>query len=203
MQDRFTWLNPPSHWRQLDGDLIVTTDDRTDFWRKTEYGFIRDSGHFAYRTVVGDFSVEVTFAAEYRTLYDQAGLMIRLDANRWIKAGVEFVDQSTNFSTVVTNDTSDWSLIPFSGVPDVEAVRARLVRKGSTVSTAFRRLDGHWQTARVAGFPSERRCQVGVMCCSPERAGLEVRFSDFVVTQGPVETSAPSGENIWILPRPA
>lgn len=190
MQEPFTWFNQPSHWRQLDGDLAVTTDDRTDFWRKTEYGFIRDNGHFAHRTVVGDFSVEVTFVGKYRTLYDQAGLMIRLDADRWIKTGIEFVDESMNFSTVVTNDTSDWSLIPLSETPEVEAVRARLVRKGSTVSTAFRRPDGHWQTARVAGFPSERLCQVGVMCCSPQRAGLEVRFSDFAVTPGPVEPSA-------------
>jgi regulation of enolase protein 1 (concanavalin A-like superfamily) len=116
--------------------------------------------------------------------------MIRLDAERWIKTGIEFVDESMNFSTVVTNDTSDWSLIPLSEAPDVEAVRARLVRKGSTVSTAFRRPDGRWQMARVAGFPSERLCQVGVMCCSPERAGLEVRFSDFAVTPGLPETAA-------------
>src|ERR1700733_6269805 len=155
MQDPFTWLNPPSHWRHLDGDLVVTTDDRTDFWRKTEYGFIRDDGHFAQRTVVGDFSVEVTFVGKYRTLYDQAGLMIRLDAERWIKTGIEFVDDLMNFSTVVTDDTSDWSLMPLGKALDDEAVRVRLVRKGSAVSTALRRPDGHWQTARVAAFPSE------------------------------------------------
>jgi regulation of enolase protein 1 (concanavalin A-like superfamily) len=95
-----------------------------------------------------------------------------------------------NFSTVVTNDTSDWSLIPLSEAAAGKAVRARLVRKGLTVTTAFRRPDGRWQTARVAGFPSERLCQVGVMCCSPQRAGFEVRFSDFAVTVGNVETQA-------------
>ncbi len=158
MQDPFTWLNPPSHWRRLDGDLIVTTDDRTDFWRKTEYGFIRDNGHFAYGTVVGDFSVEVTFAGKYRTLYDQAGLMIRLDADRWIKTGIEFVDESMNFSTVVTNDTSDWSLIPLSEAPDVEAVRARLVRKGSTVP--HRLPASGWALANGAGGGLSERAPV-------------------------------------------
>lgn len=187
MQYDFTWLNPPAHWQRLDGDLIVTTDDKTDFWRKTEYGFIRDNGHFAYYTVIGDFSVEVTFVGKYETLYDQAGLMIRLDADRWIKTGIEFVDESMNFSTVVTNDTSDWSLIPMGKAADVAAIRARLVRKAATVTTAFRRPDGHWQTARVAGFPSERLRQVGVMCCSPQRAGFEARFCDFAVTQDPIE----------------
>ena len=192
MHEPFTWLNPPTNWRGINGDLIVSTDDQTDFWRKTEYGFIRDNGHFAYCTVAGDFSAEVTFAGKYQTLFDQAGLMIRLDSDRWIKTGIEFVDESMNFSTVVTNDTSDWSLIPMSRASNVEAVRARLVRKSSTVSTAFRRVDGQWQIARVAGFPSEHLCQVGVMCCSPQRAGFEVRFSDFEVIPEPVETSARS-----------
>jgi uncharacterized protein len=187
MQDPFTWLNPPACWRRSGGDLAVITDDQTDFWRKTEYGFIRDNGHFAHRTVAGDFSVEVTFAAKYRTLYDQAGLMMRLDADRWIKTGIEFIDELMNFSTVVTNDTSDWSLIPLGKGSDDETVRVRLVRKGSTVTTAFRRPDGHWQTARVAGFQSAPACQIGVMCCSPQRAGFEVRFSDFGVTLGPDE----------------
>jgi len=188
MKDPITWLNPPSHWRRVDGELIVMTDDGTDFWRKTEYGFIRDNGHFAHGTVVGNFSVEVSFVGKYTTLYDQAGLMLRLDADRWVKTGIEFVNDSLHFSTVVTNDTSDWSLLPCDEMADA-TVRVRLVRKGSTVSTAFRRPDGHWQTARVAGFPGERRCQVGVMCCSPQRAGFQVRFSDFAVTMEPVETS--------------
>jgi len=182
MQKPFTWLNPPSQWRSDGGDLIVVTDDRTDFWRKTEYGFIRDDGHFAHRTAEGDFSMEVTFVGKYRTLYDQAGLMLRLDGDRWIKTGVEFVDETMHFSTVVTDDTSDWSLVPLSGAPGDAAVRARLVRKGTTVSTAFQRSDGRWQTTRVAGFPAERACEVGVMCCSPQRAGFEVRFSEFAVT---------------------
>jgi uncharacterized protein len=185
MQEPFTWLNPPAYWRRSGGELVVISDDQTDFWRKTDNGLVRDNGHFAYCTLSGDFSVEVTLAASYRTLYDQAGLMLRLDAGRWIKTGIEFVDELMNFSTVVTNDTSDWSLLPLSKSWDDEAVRARLVRKGSTVSTAFWRPDGHWQMSRVAGFPGAPSCQVGVMCCSPQRAGFEVRFSDFAVTSGP------------------
>jgi len=185
MPDPFTWLNPPSRWRRDGEDLIVTTDDHTDFWRKTEYGFIRDNGHFAHRTIVGDFSVELTFVGEYQALYDQAGLMIRLDAERWIKTGIEFTDETMNFSTVVTDDTSDWSLIPLNGSPHRAVIRARLVRKGATVTTAFQRENGGWQTARVAGFPDVQECHVGVMCCSPQRAGFEVRFSDFAVAVSP------------------
>jgi regulation of enolase protein 1 (concanavalin A-like superfamily) len=181
MDEPFSWLNPPAQWRLRDGELQVITADRTDFWRKTEYGFIRDDGHFAHRSVVGDFTAEVTFVGRYQALYDQAGLMLRLDATRWIKTGIEFVDDEMNFSTVVTDETSDWSFIPSSRISAADAVRVRLTRKGTTVSTGFRRADGTWQTARIAGFPGDSSCQIGVMCCSPQRAGFEVRFSRFEV----------------------
>jgi regulation of enolase protein 1 (concanavalin A-like superfamily) len=176
MQEPFNWLNAPAQWQQLGRGLSVITDDQTDFWRKTEYGFIRDNGHFAYHTAVGDFTAETTFVGRYETLFDQAGLMIRLDAERWIKSGIEFVDDTMNFSTVVTQDTSDWSMIPLPQAVRSEAVSVRLARKGPTVTTSYRRPDGHWQVARVAAFADQRHCQVGVMCCSPQRAGFEAQF---------------------------
>jgi regulation of enolase protein 1 (concanavalin A-like superfamily) len=41
------WLNEPPAWREEDGVLTVTTGLKTDFWRETHYGFVRDDGHFA------------------------------------------------------------------------------------------------------------------------------------------------------------
>jgi regulation of enolase protein 1 (concanavalin A-like superfamily) len=85
------WLNEPPFWRDEDGVLSVVTGDRTDFWRETHYGFIRDDGHFRYETVPGDFTAEIAFGGDYRALYDQAGLMLRADERNWLKAGIEFV----------------------------------------------------------------------------------------------------------------
>ena len=43
--------------RHREGDaLVVTADPKTDFGRKTWYGYITDNGHFLYRTVRGDFT---------------------------------------------------------------------------------------------------------------------------------------------------
>ena len=60
---------------------------KTDFWRETHYGFIRDDGHFRDVAAEGDFTADVAFRGDYRELYDQAGLMLRLDERNWIKAG--------------------------------------------------------------------------------------------------------------------
>ncbi|MGO7668344.1 DUF1349 domain-containing protein, partial [Rhizobium ruizarguesonis] len=37
-------LNDPAQWRAADAGLTLTTDEKTDFWRETHYGFTRSSG---------------------------------------------------------------------------------------------------------------------------------------------------------------
>ena len=79
-----TWLNEPAVWRR-DGDALkVTTDRSTDFWRETYYGFTRDTGHFFGFETAGDFTAEMRIRAQYRELYDQAGLMVRLSDDAWL-----------------------------------------------------------------------------------------------------------------------
>ena len=39
------WTSPPAAAHVADGALHVTTEDRTDFWQGTFYGFNRDDGH--------------------------------------------------------------------------------------------------------------------------------------------------------------
>ena len=171
-----TWLNPPPIARVQGDTLTVTTADRTDFWRKTHYGFIRDTGHFLHHPVSGDFTAEVTIIARYEALYDQAGLMLRLDATRWVKAGIEFTDGQPFFSTVITNDRSDWSIIalPFAA----DRLRLRLTRHEDAIRIQVRRPDGGWTMTRL-GYLQAGPAQVGIMACSPERAGFVAGFHDY------------------------
>ena len=181
MTSGFRWLNEPAYWLENETGTFVRTDDRTDFWRKTEYGFIRDNGHFRYLPVRGDFSAETAFVADYQALYDQAGLMLRLDETRWIKAGVELTDGVMQLSVVVTNDTSDWSMIPLDDVPTNIQVAVRLARAADTTTIQYRLAQLPWRTARVAGFPYDEHASVGLMCCSPQRSGFEVQFHAFAL----------------------
>lgn len=179
MFERYTWLNEPRNWHLQDGVLTVTTDANTDFWRETHYGFTRDSGHFLHCATAGDFTAELRVAAHYDQLYDQAGIMVRLDAANWVKAGVEISDGRRFLSSVLTLDRSDWATGIFEGDPADFRLRA-------TVKSGVLRLqvsaDGRvWRLARLAPFPRATSYAVGPMCCTPERAGLEVRFSEFSV----------------------
>jgi hypothetical protein len=170
------WLNEPPRWSEQDGALCVVTGDKTDFWRTTHYGFVRDSGHFRFERVRGDFTAEVTVSGDYRELYDQAGLMLRLDAEHWLKAGIEYVEGRRMLSAVVTREFSDWSTVPAFEAPD--PLRLRLSRHGSAVRVEWASAAG-FAMLRLAYLPERAAALVGPMCCSPERAGLEVRFADF------------------------
>lgn len=175
-----TWLNPPPQSRVDGATVSVSTGDRTDFWRKTHYGFIRDTGHFLHHPVTDDFTAEVTIAAHYEALYDQAGLMLRIDETRWVKAGVEYTDGQAFFSTVITNDRSDWSIValPFAA----DRLRLRLTRHADAIRVQVQRPDGTWLMTRL-GYLEGGPAQIGVMACSPERAGFTASFHDY--TCGP------------------
>jgi regulation of enolase protein 1 (concanavalin A-like superfamily) len=174
------WLNEPRVWSLNDGTLDVVTDAATDFWRETHYGFTRDSGHFLGVATGSAFTAEVRVRADYDTLYDQAGIMVRLDEHRWVKAGIELSDGRAMLSSVLTDGRSDWATGPYEH-------DARDFRVRATVADGVLRLqvstDGRvWPLVRLAPFAVAETYRVGPMCCTPERAGLKVRFSEFRLT---------------------
>lgn len=177
MFDSCTWHHqPPAH--RLDGDTLrVTTGESTDFWRITSYGFIHDSGHLFGAQVAGGFTAQVRVRAAFSHLYDQAGLMVRIDERRWIKAGVEFSDGQPMLSTVLTNGMSDWAMLP--APPFADGFWLRMTVEGGVIRVQYSADGITWPMLRLAPFPEAGRYLVGPMCCSPQRAGLEVEFSEF------------------------
>jgi regulation of enolase protein 1 (concanavalin A-like superfamily) len=58
-EEDMKWYNEPSSWHQEGERLLVKSDPKTDFWRKTHDGGIRDSGHFYHRVIGSHFTAEV------------------------------------------------------------------------------------------------------------------------------------------------
>lgn len=46
MFEQCSWLNEPGDWIMEPDHLVAVTEQGTDFWRETHYGFVRDNGHF-------------------------------------------------------------------------------------------------------------------------------------------------------------
>jgi uncharacterized protein len=172
-----TWLNEPRNWKQENNHLSVFADARTDFWRKTHYGFVRDNGHFYCERIAGNFEVETEFSGRYQSLYDQAGLMVRQDETTWLKTGIEFVNGVHYLSAVVTRDYSDWSVLPLYNYPG--SLRLRLKREGGAVTIEFSSSDRGWVMFRTAYLSTAHQLEVGRMAAAPEGDGFEVVFSEF------------------------
>jgi uncharacterized protein len=174
------WLGEPPDWSASADMLSVTTGERTDFWRRTFYGFTRDDGHFLYREVGGDFTATVTLDGDYEQLYDQLGLMLRVSDTDWLKTGIEFTGGVPHLSTVLTRDFSDWSVM---ALPDLRGpITVRLSRHAEALRVQYLDGAGHWHLSRLAYLPMPAVCQVGLMCCSPERSGFQARFTAFSIT---------------------
>jgi regulation of enolase protein 1 (concanavalin A-like superfamily) len=178
---RCTWLNEPAVWRLDGGALTVTTDRSTDFWRETHYGFTHDTGHFFGRETAGDFTAEIRIQAQYRELYDQAGLMVRLSSAEWLKAGIELSDGKPMTSSVLTIGKSDWATAAHHGV--ASDFRMRVTVKAGVLRLQLSSDGKLWPLMRLCPFPNAESYRVGPMCCTPERAGLTVVFSEFRVTE--------------------
>ncbi|MGI8476686.1 MAG: DUF1349 domain-containing protein [Thermomicrobiales bacterium] len=170
-------MNEPATWSEDGAVLTICTDLETDFWRRTHYGFVHDNGHVRCQTVSGDFVATVAFDADYSALYDQAGLMVRVDAEHWLKTGIEFVGGHCWISAVVTLDHSDWTAFRLAEAS--ELVHLQVKRRASAYEILWS-LDGEqFQMLRLGHLPDSGSAMVGPMACSPSRAGFEARFHDF------------------------
>ena len=173
------WLNEPLIWQEQDGIIKITSDKDTDFWRKTHYDFIRDNGHFYFEEVEGDFTAKVKVSGQYKNLYDQAGLMVRLDKENWLKFGVELVKGIQQVSAVVTRDYSDWSVVPILNNPNEIWLKA--TRQNSTLEVHYSLDDQEYFLLRMAYLTSFEMLAVGIMSASPEGSGFVSTFENLTI----------------------
>jgi regulation of enolase protein 1 (concanavalin A-like superfamily) len=181
-----SWTTPPAAVVEDGTDLLVTAVEGSDAWRHTSYGFVHDDAHALLAPLAATGAVEVCFDAGFDQQFDQAGLMVRVDAETWLKCGVEFSDGTPQLGAVVTLGRSDWSVAP---VPDWAGrqVTVRASRDGDAVTVRARVDDEPFRLVRLAPFPPGATVLAGPYCAAPTRSGLTVRFTRW--TTGPADTA--------------
>ena len=175
------WFCPPARWSAGEGALVIATDSATDFWRKTHYGFEADNGHFLHAAAAGDFVLSTRARFHPAHQYDQAGLMVRISPECWIKTSVEYEGphEPSKLGVVVTNlGYSDWSTQDFSGSENEIELRVR--RTGADYLVEFfDTAQGHWSQLRMTHLHAapDALVQCGLYACSPKEAGLRAEFA--------------------------
>jgi uncharacterized protein len=178
------WLNEPARWSVDNGELTVTADPGTDFWRTTGYGYTRDTGHLYGERANGEFDLSVRVRAAYGAQYDQAGAMVRVDERRWLKTGVEYFDGRMRLSTVVTLDYSSWAV---GELPRGAAeITLHLARRGDSVEVRYG-VDGGEpdELAAIVYVPPGETVLAGAMCAAPEGPGFDASFRDLAIVSRP------------------
>ncbi|EFA77931.1 hypothetical protein PPL_08576 [Heterostelium album PN500] len=206
---QFKWINnEPVKWSVENPNIItVITENNTDFWKDTWYGFNRFTGHVFGCNVseiikqqqqqqrqqqqqqqecksesleVDDisFTFQLKVNAEFSYLYDQAGVIVIADESHWIKAGIEYNDDHPCMGSVLTLGKSDWATAIYQGNAKEYHMRITMINKCLRVQYSS---DGGktWPLLRLSPFEVDStNIRVGLYCCTPERQGLQVIFSN-------------------------
>lgn len=181
--EKMNWFNEPAEWNISDGRLSMSVTPKSDYWRISHYGFTVDDAPFYYAEYGGEFEAKVRVSGDYKSRFDQAGLMVRIDHENYIKAGIEYVDGRCNLSTVVTHHTSDWSVIALD--KPVEAIWIKAVRRRDAVEIFYSFDDREYTMMRNAWMEANRPVKIGMMGASPDGNGFKASFSDFTVKHLP------------------
>ena len=181
--EKMLWFNEPEQWEIKNNSLSMFVTPQSDYWRISHYGFTVDDAPFYYATYGGEFEAKVKITGAYKARFDQAGLMIRIDEENYIKAGIEYVDGKYNLSTVVTHKTSDWSVIsldkpiPYSGI--------KAVRRLDAIEIFYSFDDETYVMMRNAWMQDNTPVQIGMMAACPDGNGFNVSFEQFKVKHLP------------------
>lgn len=181
--EKMQWFNEPSQWEIKDKKLTLFATPQSDYWRIAHYGFTVDDAPFLYTTYGGEFEAKVKITGDYRERYDQAGMMIRIDHENYIKTGIEYVDGKYNLSAVVTHHTSDWSVITLDRA--VPFIWIKAIRRLDAVEIYYSYDDQTYTLMRIAWMQDNMPVQVGLMAASPDGQGFQASFEHFQVKHLP------------------
>ena len=181
--EKMNWFNEPSGWN-IDGNVLtMDVTPHSDYWRISHYGFTVDDAPFYYAEYGGEFEAKVKVSADYKVRFDQAGMMLRIDPQNYIKCGIEYVDGKYNLSVVVTHTTSDWSVIALDR--PVEYIWLKAVRRLDAVEVFYSFDEKEYVMMRNAWMQANIPMRVGVMAASPDGEGFKARFENFTVKHLP------------------
>ena len=189
------WINQPKSYEITDNTVKIITEPDTDFWQRSYYGFRNDNAPALLMKSDINFSFTTKASFEYRTRFDQCGLIIYMDSDNWFKASVEYENKSfSRLGSVVTNNGySDWATTDISSRTEIWY---RLSRRGPDFLIEFSPDGLEFKQMRIfhihclgetsvemgkldpAASP-DQAVRFGLYACSPMESSFEAEFSDF------------------------
>ena len=183
--DSLVWTRKPREFCIEPERITITTEPHTDLWQRTYYHFRNDNApvlQMETKEKFFSFVVKTDFSGSHHR-FDQCGIVMYLDADNWLKASVEYENESfQHLGSVVTNHGySDWAT---TAIPaEVKHMWYRFSRREDDycvecspdgVVFSQMRVCHMWEGAGPIRF--------GVYACSPEDSRFTAFFTDLAVT---------------------
>ncbi|YCA12888.1 DUF1349 domain-containing protein [Bacillus sp. AK128] len=187
LDNKLVWQCEPKEWfiDRSTSQLVIKTDENTDYWQKTHYNFEADNGHFLYTETNKNFRITTKVKTLPKSKYDQAGLMIRISKDVWMKTSLEYIPNGkSKLGAVVTNHGySDWSTQYIDY--EYEHLYFRISRIGQNGYVDYSLNGEAWNQIRIAhlDIPGDSEIKVGLYACSPQGSNQEARFDYIDIEQ--------------------
>ncbi|MCD7888127.1 MAG: DUF1349 domain-containing protein [Clostridiales bacterium] len=182
----FQWTREPLACR-VDGDTVaITTKPHTDLWQRTYYHFQNDNAPvFQMETAERYFSFTVkTDFAQSHQRFDQCGIVMYLDSENWLKASVEYENETfQHLGSVVTNHGySDWATTEIPA--EVKTMWYRLSRREDDYCAECSEDGVRFKQMRICHVhEGGGAVRFGVYACSPEESSFQAVFSQMKMTE--------------------
>ena len=183
--NKLKWINEPKNFLITDERVEIETKPYTDLWQRTYYHFRNDNAPvLQMETSEKEFSFVVKVEFDSHNNFEQAGIVMYLDSDNWIKASVEYGDENKQYlGVVVTNNGySDWSTNIIEA--DVKVMYFRLSRRGDDFCIENSYDGQEFLQMRICHmFNVKEVIDFGIYACSPEDSIFKAIFSEFNITE--------------------
>ena len=184
LQD-FEWTRPCKKYTVSDEKVEIITEPHTDLWQRTYYHFRNDSAPLLQcRSSEQYFSFIVKTEFESKTRFDQCGVILYLDSENWLKASIEYENESyQHLGSVVTNKGySDWATTEIPA--DIKSMWYRLSRRGDDFRIE-NSMDGvNFKQMRICHLhAASGEIKFGIYACSPENSSFKATFTNMDITE--------------------
>ncbi len=180
------WTRRPKTYQIENNKIEIVTMPHTDLWQRTYYHFRNDNApvlQMETEEKFFSFIVKSDFT-ESRRRFDQCGIVMYLDSENWLKASVEYENESfQHLGSVVTNHGySDWAT---TAIDTKEKVMwYRFSRREDDYCIECSRNGVEFRQMRICHMlEGAGKIRFGIYACSPEDSSFKAVFSHLELTE--------------------
>ncbi len=179
------WTREPQSFSVAEDKIEIVTKPHTDLFERTYYHFRNDNAPvLQLMTEEKFFSFTVKCEFESKRRFDQCGVVMYLDSENWLKASIEYENESfQHLGSVVTNmGYSDWATteIPAS----VKSMWYRLSRREDDFLLECSEDGVTFKQMRVCHLHRAKdKVRFGVYACSPEDSSFKATFTGMELSE--------------------